>query len=181
MVGVVYVTHHCPFGRPCPGRLFFSQGVIKFEDMTTFWKLIFGGGKTSIGVDAGLLILRLWIGLPMAFVYGRGKLPPSPQFVSGVESLGFPVPYFFAWCAVMAEVVGGALLAMGLMTRPAAFFLGFTMCVAVFKAKGEFGLWDLERMNPTHFLIGAVVLFFTGAGKASIDVLLRPKHREMLR
>lgn len=146
--------------------------------MNFFWKILFGGGKTSLGVDVGLLLLRLWVGLPMAFVYGRAKLPPSPGFISGVGDMGFPMPTLFAWCAAMSEFLGGVLIALGLMTRPAAAALAFTMFIAVFKMKGDLGYWEPDRMNPTHYLVGCLVLLLAGAGRLSCDTVLRPKGRD---
>lgn len=144
--------------------------------MTLLWKIIFGGIKSSsLPLDFALLIARLWVGIPMAFVWGIGKLPPPPGFVSNVGSLGFPMPTFFAWCAALSEIVGGALLILGVMTRPAALFLGFTMFVAAFMAKADLSFFDPGRLNPTHFLVFCTLLLLTGAGRLSIDQILRPK------
>src|SRR5690606_40765216 len=95
--------------------------------------ILFGGdGGGSAVADAGLLLLRLVAGLALAFAHGVNKMPPSEGFVSGVAELGFPAPTFFAWAAGFAEFVGGGLLTIGLLTRPASFFIAFTMAVAFF-------------------------------------------------
>ena len=144
--------------------------------MLLFWKILFGGIRSSsVWLDLALLIARLWVGIPMAFVFGIGKLPPPSGFVSSVADLGFPMPSFFAWCAALAEIVGGGLLILGVMTRPAALFLGFTMFVAAFMAKADLSFFDPGRMNPTHFLVFCVLLLLTGAGRLSVDQILRPK------
>lgn len=148
--------------------------------MTWVWKILHGGSRTSLGTDLALLLVRLWVGLPMALVFGRGKLPPPPTFTSAVADMGFPVPTLFAWAAVLAEVIGGALVAIGLMTRPAAFFLAFTMAVAAFQAKGDLSFFDPGRLNPTHFMVLSLVLLFAGSGRLAVDPLLRPKdHRPL--
>lgn len=139
-------------------------------------KVVFGGSRSkAVGIDVGLLVLRLWVGLPMALVWGPSKIPPAPGFVEAVGKLGFPMPTFFAWCAGMSEVMGGALLVMGLMTRPAALFLGFTMFVAAFWQKAGMEFFSADRLNPTHFLVMCIVLLITGAGRMSADQALRPK------
>lgn len=120
--------------------------------------------------DASLLVLRLFVGLTMALSHGLAKLPPSPQLVEGLASMGFPLPDFFAWCAALAEALGGFLLAVGLLTRPAALFMGITMAVAVFVAHGA----DPFQKKELALMYLVVAIFFTlhGAGKFSADFYL---------
>ena len=95
--------------------------------------LLFGGvGIRSTFGNIGLLILRAFTGLSLAFAHGIGKIPPSERFIEGVSKLGFPLPALFAWAAGSSELLGGVFLAAGFMTRPAAFFVAFTMGVAAF-------------------------------------------------
>lgn len=123
--------------------------------------------------DVGLLIFRLSIGGIMAFAHGLGKVPPSEQFVMGVESLGFPLPLVFAWAAALSELVGGLLILSGFFTRYAAAFLGFTMAVAAFKAHAA-DPFNVKEM-AILYLTACVLLFFQGAGKYSLDSLFRKK------
>lgn len=117
--------------------------------------------------DLGLLIFRLFVGLSMAFAHGLGKIPPSDKFLSGVEALGFPLPIVFAWAAGLSEFIGGLLIALGLWTRPASLFLGFTMLVAAFGRHGAdpFGVKELSLF----YFFACVLLIFAGAGKFSLD------------
>jgi putative oxidoreductase len=128
-----------------------------------------GGGSTV--ADAGLLVLRLMAGLALAFAHGINKIPPSEGFVGGVEALGFPLPVFFGWSAGIAEFVGGLCLAVGLLTRPAALLIAFTMAVAFFLQHAT----DPFETKEKAFLFGGVALLFllTGAGRFSIDSFLR--------
>ena len=87
---------------------------------------------SKVQTDIGLLVLRLGAGLFMAFGHGFGKIPPSDGFIGGVEKLGLPMPIFFAWMAAFSEFLGGLLIALGLFTRPAAFFWICTMGTAAF-------------------------------------------------
>jgi putative oxidoreductase len=121
--------------------------------------------------DLGLLIFRLFIGLTMAFSHGLGKLPPPEQLVTGVAAIGFPMPFFFAWCAALSEFLGGILIALGLFTRYAALFLGFTMAVAglIVHSADPFQVKELAFL----FLASAVLLVFSGAGRFSLDRILR--------
>lgn len=132
---------------------------------------LIGSGATDRATDIGLLILRVGIGLAMAFGHGLGKLPPSAGFVEGVGGLGFPAPVLFAWLAALSEFAGGLLIALGLLTRPAAASLAFTMCVAFFLQHAADPFPDKEPA----FVFGviALALVATGAGRFSVDRFLR--------
>ncbi|AGH96780.1 DoxX family protein [Pseudobdellovibrio exovorus] len=123
--------------------------------------------------DLGKLIFRLFVGLSMAFAHGLGKLPPPEQLVQGVASMGFPAAGVFAWLAGLSEFAGGLLIAVGLFTRHSALFLGFTMATAGFVAHSA----DPFRVKELAFLYLAscVLLFFAGAGKYSLDRIIRKK------
>ena len=133
----------------------------------TLRSLFFGSGDTSRATDLGLLILRLGIGLPLALAHGLGKVPPSAGFIDGTAEMGFPLPALFAWAAALSEFLGGLLLAVGLATRPAAFFVACTMAVAAFVRHGADPFGDKEK--AVLFLVGALTLLFAGAGRYAVD------------
>ncbi len=135
------------------------------------WFLFGGAGGGSSTADLGLLLLRLFVGLSLAFAHGLGKLPPSERFLAGVEEMGFPLPVFFGWAAAVSEFGGGILIALGLLTRPAAFFVAVTMAVAAFirQAGSPFG----ERELALLYGAAAVMLLLAGAGRYAIDARLR--------
>ena len=135
---------------------------------------LFGSGQTSRPVDIGLLILRLGVGLPLAFAHGTGKIPPSAGFIEGTAGMGFPVPVVFAWAAGLSELVGGLLLALGLATRPAALFVAITMAVAFFVRHGPDPFADGEK--ALLYLVAAVTLVATGAGKYAVDAVFRRRQ-----
>lgn len=118
----------------------------------------------------GLLLLRLFAGLSMAFGHGLGKLPPSPGFIEGTAKLGFFWPEGFAWAAALTEFVGGLLLAAGFLTRPAALLMATTMYVAAFMKHGG----DPFSSQEKALLYGVIALFllFRGAGKYSVDGMI---------
>lgn len=135
-------------------------------------RFLFGGeDSSSATADLGLLLLRIFAGLFLALAHGVGKLPPSEPFLAGVGEMGFPLPVFFGWAAALAEFAGGILIAVGLLTRPAALFVTITMAVAAFirQAGQPFGDRELALLYGTI----AVTLLFTGAGRYSIDARLR--------
>ncbi|NNF56998.1 MAG: DoxX family protein [Rhodothermaceae bacterium] len=138
-----------------------------------------GEGGASPLADAGLLLLRLFTGLALAFGHGLGKLPPSAGFIETTGNLGFPLPTFFAWAAGLTEFVGGLCLAFGLGTRPAAVLIAFTMAVAAFGQHGGDPFSGMEK--SLLFLVIAVVLFLTGSGRYGLDRLLQPKDNRIWR
>ncbi len=117
--------------------------------------------------NLGLLIFRVFIGLNIAFMHGIGKMPPAEQFVGMVSGMGLPAPGLFAWLAAFAEFGGGILLALGLLTRPAAIVLAINMAVAglIFHASDPWQVKELAWM----FLFSSILLAFTGAGEFSVD------------
>ena len=147
--------------------------------------------------DLALLILRL-SGLGMAVAHGYGKLAAlaagdGGRFIAGVESLGFPLPGLFAWAAALAEFLGGLCVALGLGTRVAAAFAGFTMFVAAFvrhhalqhllvavgamKASEETTRsWGNPEMALLYLVVFAT-LALTGGGRFSLDRLLPGRRR----
>ena len=136
----------------------------------TFRSLVFGTGATSPATDLGLLLLRLGLGLMMAFGHGLGKLPPSAGFIEGTAAMGFPLPTVFAWAAALSEFVGGLLIAVGLATRPAALFVAGTMAVAAFVAHAGDPFGDREM--ALVYLTGALALVATGGGRYALDRLV---------
>ena len=134
--------------------------------------LLFGSGDTSRATDVGLLILRLGVGLTLAFAHGLGKIPVSDGFVGNVASMGFPVPVVFAWAAALSEFLGGLLIAVGLLTRPASAFVAFTMAVAFFVTHGGALTGEGNGEQAFIYLVAALALAVAGAGKLSVDALI---------
>lgn len=130
--------------------------------------------RSASPTDWGLLVLRVFAGLALALAHGIGKIPPSAGFVDGVAGMGFPVPLLFAWAAGLAESVGGVLLAVGLFTRPAAFFVLVNMLVASFMMQA--GDSFLERELALLYSCVAVLYILAGPGRVSIDGLQRERR-----
>jgi len=134
-------------------------------------------GTTSGLTDLALLIGRLFIGL--CFVtHGLGKLglvgSGSMQgFVQFLESLGVPFAPVQARMAMLSELTGGGLLALGLFTRPACLLLVFTMLVAGrlgHKGAGYLITNDPPGAEYTINLAAICVVFaLLGPGGLSLD------------
>jgi putative oxidoreductase len=122
--------------------------------------------------DLGKLLLRIATGGLMLF-HGVHKLQHGVGGISKVlESNGLPAS--LAYGSYVGEVVAPVLILIGLLTRPAAAVLAFTMVNAIFLAhRGDLGKltppggWFIEL--PALFLFAALALLFTGAGKYSVS------------
>ena len=126
------------------------------------------------------LATRIVIGLAF-FQAGLGKWQHMPNIIQFFESLGIPLPAFNAYLVASMELVGGLALILGLFTRFFASGLSITMVVALLTADtADFmASWgSAGEMSPTDvtaftFLLFLVWLVAYGAGKLSLDALLR--------
>jgi putative oxidoreductase len=133
--------------------------------------LVGGTPPVSFMADAMVSAARVAVGLALALAHGYGKIPPPERFITGVGELGFPAPEVFAWLAAAAEFGGGICLALGLFTRPAAFFAGFTVMIALFvrHAADEFAIKELAFL----YLSVCVIFFALGSGRFGLDRFFR--------
>ena len=138
-------------------------------------RFLFGGaGGGSVASDLGLLVLRIMTGLALAFGHGRGKLPPSERFVARVDALGFPLPELSAWIAGLGEFGGGLLVALGLLTRPAATAALIVVATAFFGAHAGDPFGDREK--AFLFAAAMLALILSGAGRFSLDAVLERRR-----
>ncbi len=91
-----------------------------------------------------------------------------------MASIGLEPGYLMALASGSAEFVGGVALLLGLLVRPAALVLAFTMLIAIFAVHASNGLF----MSNNGYEFGlsllaiSVALAFNGAGAVSLDRLL---------
>ena len=75
------------------------------------------------------------------------------------------------------ELVGGALIVVGLFTRAAAFIVSGEMAVAYFTAHAPGGFYPINNHGELAVLYCFVFLYlvFAGAGPLSLDGVIRKK------
>jgi len=120
-------------------------------------------------------ICRIVVGL-LFIAHGTQKLfgfPPSPM-------PGMPVdPFTTLGVAGIIEVIGGAMIILGLLTRPVAFLLAGEMAVAYFRVHFPRGFFPINNGGELAVLycFAFLYLMFAGAGAWSLDAMIsRRRH-----
>ena len=128
--------------------------------------------KISNYKDLGLLIARIGLGGMMIF-HGLPKLLGGPtkwEAIGGsMQNLGITfIPTFWGVMAGFAEGIGGLFILLGLLFRPAAFLIIFTMVVAAIQHFSAGDSW-LVASHAIETGFAFFLLLFTGPGKLSVD------------
>lgn len=125
---------------------------------------------TDTSSALGLLLIRLWFGGILAIQHGWPKMMSLDKLTASVAKHGFPLPSAFAAGAAASELVGGLLIAVGLLTRPAAAAVGVTMVIAAFVIHGNDPF--IKKEFALCYAAAAFALLVSGPGKLSLDVKL---------
>ena len=113
-----------------------------------------------------LAVLRIVTAL-LFMEHGTQKLFGFPQ----PPSWGMPAAFALTWYAAVLEVVGGALIAIGFLTRPVAFILSGLMAFAYWIAHGPKSFYPLLNGGEPALLFCFIFfyLFFAGPGAFALD------------
>lgn len=116
--------------------------------------------------DLGLLLLRISVGGLMLF-HGVAKLIHGISFLT--DTMGT-----FGYAVYVGEVLAPLAILLGFRTRIASIFFAITCIVAIAVAHSadifsisEHGGYANELLML--YLLGAIALFFTGAGKYALS------------
>ena len=118
------------------------------------------------------LLVRLFIGY-FFFETGLAKIGLLPTMAERFAGWGIPFPAFSAALSAWTELVGGALVVLGLATRLAALALAVNMVVAtaVVKMPRVESLDDFVELDEPLYALVFLWLVFSGPGRASLDRL----------
>jgi putative oxidoreductase len=86
--------------------------------------------------------------------------------------------FTLTWFAGVLELLGGALLVMGLFTRPVAFVLSGELAVAYVLAHASKGILPIINGGELALLYSFLFLYlaFVGGGMVSLDQVLQHGH-----
>ncbi len=136
--------------------------------------------KTLTGTNAKLintsvLLLRLTIGI-ILFIVGSGKVlcwfggfgfDTTVQFYG---KMGFSVP--LTYLSSYTEFIGGIMLTIGFLTRPAAILVFINMLVATIVMLPNGFLGPSGASYPFTFLVITLIILLAGPMDYSLDYLL---------
>jgi putative oxidoreductase len=123
------------------------------------------------------LVVRVIVGVIM-FAHGLMKLQRGPAMLGeGLAEMGVPAPDLMAYVVTFTELVGGALLVVGLLSRFAALALTINLIVAILLVKLEVGLIAPRGGGSgaeldLALIAGFLAILLAGPGPISLDRVL---------
>src|SRR5262245_35490886 len=139
------------------------------------------GGLIKTSENWAILLIRLALGTIM-FAHGAQKVfgwwdgPGLTQWTN--QTAPFPEmrpSWLWLGAAALSELVGGAMVLIGLYTRIGAFFISCVMLTAIFSVHWKYGFFFKSGSDvggfeyPLALLSMAAALLVHGGGTASID------------
>jgi uncharacterized membrane protein YphA (DoxX/SURF4 family) len=127
--------------------------------------------------DLAPLVLRLVLGALM-IAHGYQKLIGGPAgFGRLLAGLGVPAATVMGYVVMYTELVGGALLVVGLLSRLAALALTVELVVAIALVKVDAGLIAGRGMGSgaeldLAYIAGFLAILLGGPGRFSLDRLV---------
>jgi putative oxidoreductase len=135
----------------------------------------------QLGRLAGLtpVVVRVIVGF-MMFAHGVDKLSGGAAGIAGfgefLSSAGLPAGLLLAWFVTLLELVGGAMLILGLLSRVIAGLMTVELLVAIALVTGANGLISGEQgvgyERDLAYIAGFLVVLLLGPGRPSLDHLL---------
>ena len=151
-----------------------------------------GYARLSGALDHGQSLLLLAVRLYWGWQFmqtGWGHITHINKVTEFFGTLNLPAPHATAWFVSLLELVGGALLFLGLLNRLIAIPLTINMIMAyvtadrealtsIFSDPGKF-----YNADPYTFLFASLLVLVFGAGAFSLDYVLfkiptPPRHAE---
>jgi len=151
--------------------------------------------KPPVDAPTATILLRMMAG--SVFLWeGVMKFVFANQGVGRFTKLGFPAPHLMASGDGWFEIIGGALLIAGLLTRPVAILFAIEMLVAMASTKislylgtyplplppvpPQVGFWAVLHEIRSEYAQLACSLFVlvVGPGRWSLDYLIQTERRQ---
>lgn len=133
--------------------------------------------------DRAILLIRLMVGAVFLSEGIQKFLFPAIRGAGRFEKIGLPSPEFLGAFVGTFEIVCGAMILLGLLTRLASVPILVIMLVAIATTKTEIlandGFWTMMHGSRTDWamLLGSLFLMIKGSGKCSIDRKISSNQR----
>jgi putative oxidoreductase len=121
------------------------------------------------------VLIRLMVGWVFMSEGIQKFLFPDALGAGRFTKIGIPAPHFFGPFVGVVEIVCGALLIVGFLTRLASIPLFIDILVAIATTKipmlSKAGFWGMMHEARTDFcmLLGLIFLLYVGSGTLSFD------------
>jgi putative oxidoreductase len=123
-------------------------------------------------------VARVIVGFLM-LAHGVDRLSGGVAGIAGfgkfLSSAGLPAGLLLAWFVTLLELVGGALLILGLLSRIIAGLMTVELLVAIALVTGQAGLIAEEGVGYERdlaYIAGFLVVLLLGPGRPSLDHLI---------
>ena len=132
----------------------------------------------STPAPSATILVRLLVGLVFLCEGILKYTNPDQDGAGRFAKIGFSHPEFWAHFAGFFEIVCGALVVIGLLTRLASIPLLIVILTAIETTKIPIlldkGFWPMAHEARTDFsmTMGSLFLMIVGAGKISIDAII---------
>lgn len=135
--------------------------------------------KMELPWDIGLVIIRLGLGASMLIFHGYGKITGGTalweKIGSSMQVIGIDfLPIAWGFMAAFSESICAVLIMIGVLFRPAALLLAFTMLIAILKhvtlPGGAAGAGWSGASHAIELLVIYVGLFFIGPGRYVVTI-----------
>ena len=151
----------------------------------------FGGNVIRTSAPRSVILIRLIVGAVFLSEGIQKFLFPADLGVGRFVKIGVPAPEIIAPFVGVVEIVCGALIILGLLTRLAALLLFIDISVALLSTKipillghgfwrfslsklPAYGFWSMAHEARVDYamLLASIFLLIVGAGAWSIDARL---------
>ena len=132
--------------------------------------------------NSAIILIRLMTGAVFLSEGIQKFLYPAELGVGRFTKIGILAPQVMAPFVGWVEIICGALLILGLVTRFAAIPLIIDITVAIITTKipmlAQKGFWSMAHEARTDWcmLLGALFLLIAGGGRWSLDAALSAKR-----
>lgn len=150
-------------------------------------------GKTGLA----WLQLQSWYAVPLRLIVGYGfmehgyaKLARGPEhFIAILHALGVPAPALLGWATILVELIGGAMVLLGLLIPLASLPMAVVLLVAIVTVHLPNGFSSIKLLSVdaagAHFgapgyetdllyLAALAALVLGGSGPFALDRLFWP-------